>query len=703
MLFSLVFATRQAINVDRTCNPKENATYKLESGLYSVEIIGAQGGDSCKHGVFGAFGGNGSIVQAQLRIKGEYSVVFSVGEKPPTDCTKEYNRGGFPEGGYGGSDKEGSGNEQSGGGGGLTELKIKDTNIAILIAGGGGGAAYSHVGGYGGDFGTNGGYIIVDADCKTSGPKHTDSRAGGTGVWSQSIPGGGGGSGYPGGVGGTWSIYNDYCSAGYGGSSYYNETLSNQGWFDGVPTVINGSIAQSSQFGHGCYQIHIIYKCPNFCYHCLSKDVCEQCNSDAYSYKGKCYLSCDHTYTALGEGTYVLEGTHQCAKCHSSCETCSGQSSDQCTSCPDGMVLYQGYCKPPSTPVYTPVITPITTPVMTFHETPFETMYETPFLTMHETAFETPYLTNHETPFNTVFETPFTTNHETPYETPFTTMFNTPYLTEFETPFVTNHETPFETQFITAFETPYLTNFETPFVTAFETPFSTNEVTAFETPFMSMFETPFSTAFETNHKTPFISMFETPYNTAFQTAFETAFETPFITAKETEEIQDIPIPIPEPEKSSSYVSSSSSKSLPSLQSSSVSSSSTHSVSSSSSGQESGNKPGNYKLDSDASNKEKNKKSIMYGIIGAVLALIIIIAIIVVAIYFYHKKDTDVEYSSTDEEMVVETVISTTTTAGDATGITIDNPLWTTTVNDDSEDVFKQDFEERRVDINIYEV
>ncbi|EAX82324.1 hypothetical protein TVAG_523590, partial [Trichomonas vaginalis G3] len=473
MLLAIVFSSYQAIDVGWTCDPAKIHEYTLSAGLYSVEIQGAEGGDACSDGVKSANGGRGSNIQALLQIKGEYTVEFVIGEKPPLNCSGRINRGGWPDGGSSGYDDETlTTPDVSGGGGGSTELRIKDQEISLLIAGGGGGAADYHVGGFGGGIGTNGGFDILDT-CENwyfpeeheglSTDKHEEGRQGGRGQDHPRVTGAGGGGGKYGGIGGTYSKQYYFCSAGFGGSSYFNDTRGEHSWFMQTPIVLNGSRTEATTNGSGCYQIHTQYKCPDNCFYCLDSDTCKECNYNAKSYKGKCYLSCNDTYSEIHEGTYLMHNGRQCAKCHSSCETCSGQSSDQCTSCPDGMVLYQGYCKPPSTPVYTPVITPITTPVMTFHETPFETMYETPFLTMHETAFETPYLTNHETPFNTAFETPFTTNHETPYETPFTTMFNTPYLTEFETPFVTNHETPFETQFITAFETPYLTNFETPF------------------------------------------------------------------------------------------------------------------------------------------------------------------------------------------------------------------------------------------------
>lgn len=91
-----------------------------------------------------------------------------------------------------------------------------------------------------------------------------------------------------------------------------------------------------------------------------------------------------------------------------------------------------------------------------------------------------------------------------------------------------------------------------------------------------------------------------------------------------------------------------------------------------------------------SNNGKNK-NMLFIIIGAVAAAIVIVVIIIVIIVMMKKREDATESSI---EMAQETVEGGNTTSAT---VTVDNPLWTTSIAGDEEDPFKNDFQENEVE------
>ncbi|EAX96928.1 hypothetical protein TVAG_087530 [Trichomonas vaginalis G3] len=218
---------------------------------------------------------------------------------------------------------------------------------------------------------------------------------------------------------------------------------------------------------------------------------------------------------------------------------------------------------------------------------------------------------------------------------------------------------PFETPFETAHVTPYLTEHQTPFETAFVTPF----LTAFQTPF------------ETAHVTPFVTVFQTPFETAFNTPvitngltpFETAFQTNIRTPYETNEKHDKP------------------------ESSSVDDQAAINQSIDKNGNDVGQSSTSIILGADSKSSNPKLGNEKWIIIG-VLAFIAIVTIVIVSIYLYKRKNSTRTDDYSETEMVEETVI----VANDNISFTIENPLFTTTING-SDDPFKSAFEDSDAD------
>ena len=91
---------------------------------------------------------------------------------------------------------------------------------------------------------------------------------------------------------------------------------------------------------------------------------------------------------------------------------------------------------------------------------------------------------------------------------------------------------------------------------------------------------------------------------------------------------------------------------------------------------------------EVSDKDSSLIYIIIGVVGG-LILLIIIAIIIWFMVFHKKEDSSTSILEMDEE----TILSVPTT--NAIVVTNDNPLWTTSVMTESDDPFKNDFEETR--------
>ena len=417
----------QSVNVD------------LPAGRHQIIIQGASGGRACYADKPAGYGGNGTWIQGKIDVKGGMTVTFNVGESKGASCNSR-STGGWPDGGDAGDDTEWfkTPDDYSGSGGGSTEVKVANTAITIMLAGGGSGGCGKHKGGPAGGIGYHLGWsddTVLDR-IEESG----SLRKGGQGVDSTYTPGAGGGGGWRGGRGGDWADTSHWKACGYGGSSYINYAMvTDAGLNDGTGTEYTGD---------GCFSVETVFNCISNCYSCSSGSTCDQCNSGTKMYNRICYERCSQTPNA----TYDT-GRGTCERCDSSCKTCNGAGNTRCTSCPNGKIVWQGRCvlprtsepTPHITPLSTPFSTPITTPIPTPYETASKTMMHTPVETPDNTPFITPISTPLTTPLSTPFSTPITTPIPTPYETASKTMMYTPVETPGKTPFVTSEMTPVET------------------------------------------------------------------------------------------------------------------------------------------------------------------------------------------------------------------------------------------------------------------
>ena len=225
-----------AINKITTIEPSGttcvNKSMTLPAGKYKLEVWGASGGYSA-HSTSG--GGKGGYTTGVLNLKkatpvyihlGTQGVPASSGYTPPGGC------------GGGGNGYSGSYYQDSGSGGGSTDIRLGSDSLyaRVIVAGGGGGAGCSSTtGGHGGGLTA---IAAIDPNTSYGGPGGpgtqtsggaggTNSTAGGFGYAGKSgtTPawggGGGGGGWYGGGGGGNMSGGG---GAGGGGSSYYYST-----------------------------------------------------------------------------------------------------------------------------------------------------------------------------------------------------------------------------------------------------------------------------------------------------------------------------------------------------------------------------------------------------------------------------------------------------------------------------------------------
>lgn len=214
------------------------------TGIYKLEVWGAQGGYSSSYGA----GGYGGYSAGEITLNKDEQVYVYVGSMPIHPASGRTSPGGYNGGG--GSGGKASGGSVCYGGGGATHMALREGLLSelkeykddILIVAGGGGGGIAHVttlGGSGGGYiGSTGTTSISDYNNATrlpgggtqTGAGHHDtySPAGkfGTATTSNYDTSGGGGGG------GFWGGSSGRMSTGAGGSGYIdNRRLNNKKMF----------------------------------------------------------------------------------------------------------------------------------------------------------------------------------------------------------------------------------------------------------------------------------------------------------------------------------------------------------------------------------------------------------------------------------------------------------------------------------------
>lgn len=318
----------------------------LDPGVYSIELNGAAGGIGCAGGEMKSDGGNGATIKANFNFPSRTKVIFDVGTKPNTNCRKK-NNGGLPYGGNGGKDLGfiGNGNDNPGGGGGLTGMSF-DGSSYVMIAGAGSGGAYTVNGSPAGGCFTYDYmqrsrcneyyYKVVDnfgsLEKKTDNSYRTSSHYGGNGSETSRIPGAGGGAGWFGGIAGKIATNPYYPACGIGGLSGYD--YKNE-YFKELVSFTDGK--SSGNDGDGSYKYLLLFTCPSGCYDCSSSTSCTRCKSGKVKYADKCYNFCSEAADNLYQSGSI------CYKCDKSCKTCD-KKYNNCTSCFKGMIVMNGGC-----------------------------------------------------------------------------------------------------------------------------------------------------------------------------------------------------------------------------------------------------------------------------------------------------------------------------------------------------------------------
>ncbi|XP_016148018.1 proprotein convertase subtilisin/kexin type 5-like [Sinocyclocheilus grahami] len=108
-------------------------------------------------------------------------------------------------------------------------------------------------------------------------------------------------------------------------------------------------IAGYYKFEEGCYKhcpaktytVEETMSCVSCEHDCVScdEDECYWCESDLFLSDGKCVRECP-------DGFYSDEDSQECEECHSDCRKCSGPEDSDCDSCSDGFTLENGACVP---------------------------------------------------------------------------------------------------------------------------------------------------------------------------------------------------------------------------------------------------------------------------------------------------------------------------------------------------------------------
>lgn len=191
------------------------------SGLYKLEVWGAQGGGSICDGTSCSGGGLGGYATGNIILEKSTPLYINVGGSGCTPGHFSFNCGGYNGGGAGSGDQadDEENYEASGGGGGATHIAttsrgvlvnyINNRDEVIIVAGGGGGASWYTGGGAGGG--------VLDGIERNFG-QGTGKKGGGAG--NNGIPGGGGGY-----YGGNYGSGANSGGQGSGGSGYIGYSL----------------------------------------------------------------------------------------------------------------------------------------------------------------------------------------------------------------------------------------------------------------------------------------------------------------------------------------------------------------------------------------------------------------------------------------------------------------------------------------------
>jgi len=198
-----------------------------KAGIYQLEAWGAGGGrnrgDGSLTSSYSRDPGYGAYTKGNLYLEEGDTLYIYVGGRGADAITSTIVPGGWNGGGRG--DYDHSDDEAAGGGGGATDFRLvsgewddfDSLKSRIMVAAGGGGAAYEHVGGYGGT-------LVGQSTLHATAGTQTSGYAFGKGqdgvYFASNIDIAGGGSGYYGGNSTYVSGRGSYQAAGAGGSSF---------------------------------------------------------------------------------------------------------------------------------------------------------------------------------------------------------------------------------------------------------------------------------------------------------------------------------------------------------------------------------------------------------------------------------------------------------------------------------------------------
>ena len=322
----------------------------------------------------------------------------------------------------------------------------------------------------------------------------------------------------------------------------------------------------------------------------------------------------------------------------------------------------------------TPEISPEATLDFTIPETPLETPVTTPEITLDQTLHETPVSTPeitldqtlHETPVSTPETTLDQTLHETPVSTPETTLDQTLLETPVSTPETTLDQTPLETLGITVDQTPASSPQDSPYPSNFPTEKNTVEATLMNTHAQTPFSTPAPSM--TMRKDQTITYINSQFNITSETvSYISTFVNSnysFTTATFIDNTISYIIVVT---MSGDY------SALPTII---VQTFQTISQFPS------------FALNEGTSNTEDSDSINLILIIAGALLLLLISGIL---IYFFVISDNNNDSTGSCQEMNEETVVIVEDSPSIA--VTNDNPLWTTSIMGDTDDPFRDDFEE----------
>ena len=203
------------------------------TGLYKVEVWGAQGGTSlCNASTCSVTPGYGGYSSGSINLTTGEKLYINVGGQGGSGTLTDCAEGGYNGGGKGTNDGGSCGNanddEASGGGGGATNVAFKtgllselenDKDKVIIVAGGGGGSSWTYAAGSGG------GYIGgITSTTNQTAATQTTGYAFGQGQDASGIADSDGVAGAGGGWYGGFSNNTSGQSSGTGGSGYIGNT-----------------------------------------------------------------------------------------------------------------------------------------------------------------------------------------------------------------------------------------------------------------------------------------------------------------------------------------------------------------------------------------------------------------------------------------------------------------------------------------------